>query len=110
MDLNLKGKRALITGSTSGIGAECAQGLASEGVQVIINGRSRDRAERVADGIRGTGGKALVALGDVTSQDGAGSVVEKAEEALGGIDILINNIGGPTEESHNSWFDAPVDE
>jgi 3-oxoacyl-[acyl-carrier protein] reductase len=110
MDMLLRSKRALITGSTSGIGAKCAQVLASEGVHVVINGRNRERAEKVANDIRDTGGKVLVALGDVASEDGAGSVVQKVEEAFGGIDILINNVGNPTEESHDSWFDAPVGE
>jgi 3-oxoacyl-[acyl-carrier protein] reductase len=110
MDMQLQGKRALISGSTSGIGAACARILASEGVRVAVNGRSRGRAEKVADEIRDEGGEVLVAPGDVTSEDGARSVVEKVEEAFGGIDILVNNVGNPSEESHDSWFDAPVDE
>ncbi|MCA6111189.1 SDR family NAD(P)-dependent oxidoreductase [Bradyrhizobium cenepequi] len=110
MDMRLRGKRALITGSTSGIGAACAEVLASEGVAVAINGRNRDRAEKVLDNVRDNGGTALIALGDVTSEDEARSVIETVAAAFGEIDILVNNVGNPTGESHDSWFDAPVDE
>jgi NAD(P)-dependent dehydrogenase (short-subunit alcohol dehydrogenase family) len=69
MDMLLKGKRALITGSTSGIGAQCARVLAGEGVSVVINGRSADRAAAVTEEIRKVGGEAKFVLGDVTTED-----------------------------------------
>jgi 3-oxoacyl-[acyl-carrier protein] reductase len=50
MDLNLKGKRALVTGSTAGIGAEIARVLAAEGASVVVHGRNAQRAEKFADG------------------------------------------------------------
>ena len=59
MEMLLKGKRALVTGSTSGIGAECARVLAGEGVSVVINGRNRGPAEAVAGEIRAAGGTPL---------------------------------------------------
>ncbi len=110
MDMLLRGKRALITGSTSGIGAQCARVLAGEGVGVVISGRNRERAEAVADEIRAAGGDAAIVLGDVTTEQGAGSVIESALAAFGGIDILVNNVGNPTQEAHASWFDASLDE
>jgi Dehydrogenases with different specificities (related to short-chain alcohol dehydrogenases) len=110
MDMLLQGKRALITGSTSGIGAQCARVLAAEGVSVIINGRSRKRADAVSAEIRAAGGIAEIVLGDVTTNDGAKSVIEGTRAAFGGIDILVNNVGNPTQEPHPSWFDAPLDE
>lgn len=110
MDMQLAGKRALVTGSTSGIGAECARMLAAEGVSVVINGRNAERAASVVDGIVAAGGKAKIALGDVTTAEGCGAVVEAARAAFGGIDILINNVGNPTQESHPSWFDASLEE
>src|ERR1700693_3078182 len=70
MDMLLKGKRALITGSTSEIGAQCARVLAGEGVSVVINGRSADRAAAVTEEIRKVGGEAKFVLGDVTTEDG----------------------------------------
>src|SRR5258707_4880563 len=110
MDMLLNGKRALITGSTSGIGAQCARVLASEGVSVVINGRSADRAAAVTEEIRKVGGKAKFVLGDVTTEDGSNAVIEGAKSAFDGIDILVNNVGNPTQESHDSWFDAPFQE
>jgi len=110
MDMLLHDKRALITGSTSGIGAECARMLAAEGACIVINGRSRERADAVADEIRAAGGRAAVVLGDVTAEGGARAVAESAEAAFGGIDILVNNVGNPTRDAHGSWFDAPPEE
>src|SRR5258707_7042014 len=104
MDTLLKGKRALITGSTSGIGAQCARVLAGEGVSVVINGRNADRAAAVAEEIRASGGEAEVALGDVTTEEGSRAVIESAKSAFDDIDILVNNVGNPTQQSHPSWL------
>ncbi|MGE3690294.1 MAG: SDR family NAD(P)-dependent oxidoreductase [Novosphingobium sp.] len=104
MDLQLKGKRALVTGSSSGIGAGIARVLAHEGVQVIVHGRNRDRTEAVVQEIRNAGGDAGVAYGDLAHDEGAAAVAE----ASGKIDILINNIGG-TESTGGGlagWFDV----
>src|SRR4051812_30645807 len=60
MDLYLTGKRALISGSSSGLGAECARRLAQEGCKVVVHGRDRDRAEQTAADIRKAGGEAAV--------------------------------------------------
>ena len=98
MDMLLKGKRALITGSTSGIGAQCARVLAGEGVSVVINGRNADRAVAVTEEIRKVGGEAKFVLGDVTTEDGSNAVIEGAKSAFDGIDILVNNVGNPTRE------------
>lgn len=110
MDMQLEGKRALVTGSTSGIGAECAGMLAREGVRVVINGRKPERAAQVKAAIQAAGGQAALALGDVTTEAGAAAVVEAAQAAFDGIDILVSNVGNPTQESHPSWFDAPLEE
>ena len=71
MDLQLKGKRALISGSSSGLGAECARTLAREGVSVVVTGRDRARAEAVAKEITDAGGKAAVTIGDLQSDQEA---------------------------------------
>jgi 3-oxoacyl-[acyl-carrier protein] reductase len=110
MDMGLRGKRALVTGSTSGIGAQCARVLAAEGVSVVINGRNAERAEAVAAEIRAARGGAMIVLGDVTTEASAQSVIEGARAAFGSIDILVNNVGNPTQEAHASWFDAPPEE
>jgi 3-oxoacyl-[acyl-carrier protein] reductase len=94
MDLQLAGKRALITGSTSGIGEGTAKLLAAEGVSVAIHGRNRQRAEQVAADIRAVGGIAIVAVGDLTDETAAAEVAAGVDAAFGGIDILFNNAGG----------------
>lgn len=93
MDLGIAGKRALITGSTSGIGAATAQMMAAEGVRVIINGRNAERAESVRAAIVAAGGAAAIALGDLATDAGAETVMTAANAAFGGIDILVNNLG-----------------
>lgn len=91
MDLDLKGRRALVTGSSSGIGECIARMLVEEGASVVVHGRDRDRAERVASAI----GAAGVAIGDLSSDSGAEAVFVAARAALGAdIEILINNAGG----------------
>jgi 3-oxoacyl-[acyl-carrier protein] reductase len=91
MDLELSGRRALVTGSSSGIGEAVARMLAEEGARVVVHGRSRERANGVAERI----GAAGVALGDLSSDEGAEEVHSAAVAALGGpIEILVNNAGG----------------
>jgi len=110
MDLQLAGKRALITGSTSGIGAEIARMLALEGVQVVVHGRDRGRAQGVVTDIEAKGGQAAVALGDLMTAEGVGAVIRATEQAFGGIDILVNNAGGSNSATAPGWFDTPVEE
>lgn len=91
MDLQLKGKRALVTGSSSGIGEAIARMLVQEGASVVIHGRNRERAEKIASEINAAG----IALGDLGTDEGAVAVYGEARKALGGnIEILINNAGG----------------
>lgn len=94
MDLALQGKTALVTGSSSGIGAGIAEVLAAEGVAVAIHGRNRDRALEVADRIIANGGKAMVVLGDLTTPGDCKSVADAVVQQWGGVDILVNNAGG----------------
>ena len=93
MDLRLKGKRALVTGSSSGIGEAIAKALAAEGASVIVHGRREAEARRVAEEITAAGGHATVALGDLGTDEGADAVVAAVQKALGGVDILVNNAG-----------------
>jgi 3-oxoacyl-[acyl-carrier protein] reductase len=110
MDLQLNDKRALVTGSTSGIGAEIARMLAQEGVKVVVHGRNQDRAQAVIDEIEAKGGQAAAALGDLMTADGAQAVIKAAEQAFGGIDILVNNAGGSDSDNASPWFEASVEE
>lgn len=109
MDLQLNGKRALVTGSSSGIGRGIATVLAREGATVIVHGRNRERTEATAASIRDAGGIAHVAYGDLTTDAGAAEVADAVAEHVGGLDILVNNIGG-TESTGTGpmlgWFDV----
>jgi len=109
MDFGLQGKRALVTASTSGIGAATVKMLAAEGASVIIHGRNADRAAALKAEIEREGGKAAIALGDILSDETAPLVLEPALAAFGGIDILVNNLGH-YEPMAKSWTDAtPAD-
>jgi 3-oxoacyl-[acyl-carrier protein] reductase len=92
MDLGIAGKRAAVAAASKGLGYATAAALAAEGVTVAIGGRDRARSEEAAASI-GAGAIALTA--DVGEPDGATGFVEAAREALGGLDILITNAGGP---------------
>jgi NAD(P)-dependent dehydrogenase (short-subunit alcohol dehydrogenase family) len=109
LDLKLDGKRALVTGSSSGIGGAIARTLAGQGAAVVVHGRNAERAQAVAGDINRAGpGRAVVALGDLSRQDEADRVAQGALEALGGIDILVDNAGRGVP--HSGWFEATVDE
>jgi 3-oxoacyl-[acyl-carrier protein] reductase len=110
MDLRLAGRRALVTGSSSGIGAEIARMLGREGVRVVVHGRSIERAQAVASEIAAEGGRAATALGDLTSDTELGHVVASAEAAFDGIDILVNSAGGTAVEVGHRWLDSPGDD
>jgi 3-oxoacyl-[acyl-carrier protein] reductase len=97
MDLRLRGKRALVTGSTGGIGAAIAVTLAAEGVAVVVHGRDEVRARATVQEIEAAGGTARMALGDLATESGASLVAAAADETFGGIDILVNNAGGPSD-------------
>ena len=89
----LEGKRALVTGASSGIGREVANRFAHEGAVVAIGGRDPERMQQTVDEITASGGTAIAALGDVSQAAGAQSVVAAAADGLGGLDTLVNNAG-----------------
>jgi len=90
MDLQLEGKRALVSGSSAGIGLAVAQSLAAEGASVIINGRSRQRLEAAAQAIRSAGrGKVFLCEADLAAKQGAETLLGQFPE----VDILVNNLG-----------------
>ncbi len=88
----LDGKVAIITGASRRIGRSTALGLARHGADLLITARTaRDEVEAVAEEIRKLGRKAVVTLGDVTSEADAARLAELARSSFGGVDILINN-------------------
>ncbi len=99
MDLGFAGKRALVTGSSAGIGAAIGARLAAEGVRVCIHGRDAARAEEIAHDIAQAGGEAYVVLGELTADASAAAVAQATRRALGGIDILVNVAGGTGDDS-----------
>jgi 3-oxoacyl-[acyl-carrier protein] reductase len=106
MDLNLKGRRALVTGSTAGIGAEIARVLAAEGASVVVHGRNAERAEKFAAELRTAGAAVAVTLGELANDAEAERVAREAESAFGGVDILVNNAGS---YPITSWWNTPAD-
>lgn len=108
MDLKLEGKRALVTGSSSGIGEAVARVLAANGASVVVHGRSEERARMVAETI-GAKGRVAVAVGDLARPADAARVVESAIAAFEGIDILINNAGG-TDGGTKPWLDPSAEQ
>jgi 3-oxoacyl-[acyl-carrier protein] reductase len=103
---DIKGKRALVTGSSTGIGAAVAKELARLGASVAVHGnKNAEAAEAVAAEIRAAGGKAVVVLGDVSNSVSAARIVADAVAGLGGLDILINNAGAILDRVTNAAFD-----
>lgn len=92
----LVGKRALVTGSSSGIGAGVAIAYAAEGATVVVNYPTVAEAEaaaKVVFEIEAVGGTAIAIQGDVAEEEDASNLVEETLQRLGGIDILVNNAG-----------------
>ena len=90
---DLSGLRALITGSSQGIGLALAQGLADHGAEIVLNGRSADKLATAAQALQAKGHKTSVAAFDVTQPDAVTKGVADIEANIGAIDILINNAG-----------------
>ena len=90
MDLHLEGRTAIVCGASAGIGLGIAEALAEEGVNVVMFARGKEALEREAARIGGT-----PVQGDVRSAEDAERLVRTAVDAFGGIDILVNNSGGP---------------
>jgi len=89
----LAGRKALVTGASSGFGEATALTLARAGAEVAITARRADRLEALASTIAGEGGKAHVIVADFLRQQDVVRAVAEAEAAMGGLDILINNAG-----------------
>ncbi|SRR6266508_1376905 len=96
MDLGLRDKVALITGSSRGLGKASAVALAREGAKVVLNGRTEESLRQAADQIRTEGGQVTAVQADVSTSEGCEKLVDDATRAYGQIDILVNNAGGGT--------------
>ena len=91
---DLKGKVAIVTGASKGIGAGIAKGLGEAGASVVVNyGSSKTDAERVVNEIKQKGGKAIAVQGDVSKADDVKRLFEATKKAFGTLDVLVNNAG-----------------
>jgi len=91
---DIRGKAALVTGASTGIGAAVAVGLAALGAKVAVHyNRSAEAARGVAEAIVAAGGTAVLVQGDLAVAEAGAEVVERAVAGLGGLDILVNNAG-----------------
>ncbi|HWQ83084.1 MAG TPA: SDR family oxidoreductase [Anaerolineales bacterium] len=108
MDLKLKDLRALVCGSSRGLGYATALCLAAEGARVVVNSRKPDGAAQAAESIRQQTGNVQVhaIAGDVADPQVPAELVSQAAAVLGGLDILITNSGGPTAGSFASLDDT----
>lgn len=96
MDLGIEGKRALVLASSQGLGLGIATRLCEEGTNVVVSGRVEDKLVDVVAELNAKGaGKADYAVVDLTDADAAERLYAAASEKLGGVDILVNNTGGP---------------
>lgn len=107
--VDLRGKRVLLTGASSGIGASAAKMFAHHGATVVLVARRLDRLDGLAQHIRQAGGSAEVLACDLTDLDAVDRLVANVEERFGGVDILVNNAGRsirrPLAESLDRWHD-----
>mgnify|MGYP001210179478 CR=1 FL=1 len=100
MDLGIKGRRALVCASSKGLGRGCAEALAAEGVNLVLNARGREALEAAAEAIRVEYGVDVIAVAaDITSEAGQAEVLSVA----GPIDILVTNAGGPPPGMWTDW-------
>ncbi len=104
MNLELRGRTAIVCGASSGMGLAIAEALAEEGANVAMFARRRDLVEREAERIG-----ALAVRGDLTNPAHLKRLVEQTVDAFGGIDILVNNGGGPPRGSARGLDDHAVE-
>jgi NAD(P)-dependent dehydrogenase (short-subunit alcohol dehydrogenase family) len=109
-DVDLDGKRILLTGASSGIGEAAAEKFAQRGATVVVVARRKELLQDVADRILANGGDALAIDCDLADLDAVDALAARVEEEIGGIDILINNAGKsirrPLAESLERWHDV----
>jgi 3-oxoacyl-[acyl-carrier protein] reductase len=98
MDLGIRGKRALVTAASKGLGRGCAEALAAAGVDLVINARGGEALEATAAALRAQGVTVTTVVGDVTTPE-----VQAAVLAEGPFDILVTNAGGPPPGSWETW-------
>ena len=107
MDLKLSGKRALVTGSTAGIGEAIARLLAVEGASIAIHGRDEGRGNQLVDELKGGGTRTVFIKADLSVPGDIVALAEQAGASLGGVDVLVNNAAVYPQ---HTWFESSADE
>lgn len=116
MDLGIKGRVALVTGGSKGLGKHCAISLAREGVKVAICGRTEETLNKAIEELKSYGNPAIGMVADVTDAQAAAHLHKEVVDRLGPVDILVNNVGGgrggelmeTTEEQLQEAFELNV--
>lgn len=103
----LRGKVALVTGGSGGIGRGVVLRLAARGARVVVNGRSAERAGPLLEELRAMGAEACFAAGDVLSKADMQAVVAEAVKVFGGLDIVVANAGGDDDEARRPDVRGP---
>jgi 3-oxoacyl-[acyl-carrier protein] reductase len=112
MDLGIRGKAALVTAASKGMGKATAMGLAAEGCRVLMCARTEADIEAAAEEVRAKTGAEVIAMpADVTRKEDVDRLVARAEQSFGGVDILVANAGGPPrgnleEMTDEQWYGA----
>lgn len=113
MDLGLRGRVAVVTGASRGLGAGIARRLAAEGAHVLLCARGADALQATVDALRAEGGTAEGLPLDVTAEGAAERLVEAALDRFGGLHVLVNNVGGnrrkPFAETTDDDWQAILD-
>ena len=99
MDLGIRGRRALVTAASKGLGRGCAEALAEAGVDLVINARGAEALDATAAALRRHGVKVEAVAADITTASGQAQVLAAAQ----GVDILVTNAGGPPPGSWQTW-------
>ncbi|MCW2613519.1 MAG: fabG 6 [Frankiales bacterium] len=103
MDLQLQGKRALVTGASRGIGRAIAEALADEGCALALCARGEETLEKVAAELRERGAQVFAQAVDVTDHEALVAFVDRSAQELGGLDIVVSNVSAGADKSPEQW-------
>ncbi len=111
MDLGLAGKVAVVTGASRGLGLASARALAAEGARLAICARGEAGLEAAAEELRAAGAEVAAVVCDMAEKGGADALLEAARRRYGGVDVLVNNVGGNRrgrfeETADQDWLDV----